>query len=364
MVLPTRGLRKKNQTKGMHAKIGGDEKESMATLTIGCPTFQRRKEFKNLYNQVLVNIADRYKKDVKIVVYDNARNDEESVKEICGHERIEYYRHGLNIGAPLSILMLYTKEISDYIWFLGDDDKYSISGIYEVIDIILGSQPGSIFHIPYSYSGTDYNSFREELIDLWSQLGNERVVELDGQYLAETSCLPRSLLISSYILPAINIDKWIEKIKCNIWPHIMLFQCALMERRSVVFINIKPPIDYVESNRSLAEKPIEVETKILDIYESLYGLRQTEQNLGWGIKRYTWAYIVDFTLRYYIQMCTGRVLMKKDKRATEIGVLIECLFISIRVSRLDYIVKTIFLLVTPKPLIRLIEQCYHRAVSG
>lgn len=123
-------------------------------LTIGIPTYNRALKLKlQLANLLNVISKSSYKDSITISVSNNGSDDNtiEIIKEyenIYKQSKILFFSNNFpsNNGFDSNILYLYNENISDFIWFLSDDDEIQENSIEQIFTDINKFNPDIIYY--------------------------------------------------------------------------------------------------------------------------------------------------------------------------------------------------------------------------
>lgn len=157
-------------------------------LSVCIPTYNRGEKVLSLLQFLSseINGSDFYD-DIEILVSDNCSTDntQEVVSEyINGSELFVYNRNEENLGLIGNLHKLVELSKGDYVWFMGDDDKY-YDGIIDTILSGLQSTPAYMFlnHRAYEEGRKEnpnfssaidvtkpsfYKDGREAILDIWN----------------------------------------------------------------------------------------------------------------------------------------------------------------------------------------------------
>lgn len=161
-------------------------------LTIAIPTYNRAQ----LLALNLENIFDIIDENVQVIVSDNCSSDDTSFvcKDYIKQNNFLYTKNYKNIGYDLNILNCVRLSMGEYIWFLADDDSFTIELYQKVMSALEDStlvgllvdakvvdfQNDSIIHMSLSPSITDKCVFVDETVFIenfkWSTLISAQVI--------------------------------------------------------------------------------------------------------------------------------------------------------------------------------------------
>ena len=206
-------------------------------LSILIPTYNRPQKLRDLVENVVIPIANKYKLEIEIFIRDNTGTKKiknpldkdirlpENVNYLVNEKNLEYH------GNIKTLLGLATRK---YIWFWGDDDFYDLNQIIKVINLVLSNKHDYEGFLPcFSYlSDKSFNSNNS----LGKGLNS---ITLNNLYKKNKS--PFALLSS-----CIFINKNIKLNKnelSNAWLHAIIFLKSFSPT-SELWISHKPSIFY------------------------------------------------------------------------------------------------------------------------
>lgn len=120
-------------------------------LTIAMPTYNRAERAIRQVGFFLTEI-DTISQEVEFLVYDNASSDKTHQKLLFLSEQrhFELYRQDHNVGLARNILACVERARGEYVWIVGDDDRF-FPGVLAHVISRLSSQSGPL-HVMLRYS--------------------------------------------------------------------------------------------------------------------------------------------------------------------------------------------------------------------
>ncbi len=210
-----------------------------AKISICIPTFNRSILLAEALASVESNLEDR--KDVEVVISDNASQDETEAVVDSFKDRIpnlRYYKNTENIGPVNNLRKVIESATGNYIWILSDDDVIVDGALSNMIGF-LTKNPG-IMYVFYSRELVDCNLKPTRhgkqphglLSDLTFSNGNELFCSCDGQ-------MP--YLIGFFSSTIIQRNLWLENaarvkvISDNYaWDHLIIILKAIKNQRCAI----------------------------------------------------------------------------------------------------------------------------------
>jgi len=197
----------------------------MAKIAICIPTYARQSALENLCSTIVLPIYNRYGTDVDIFIRDNSIGvdayDFSLVESLFTFA--DYKLNSSNLLYHGNVLALYDlcKEGS-YVWILPDDDSYSLTSIFEIIDGILADHLNAdVILPPFSYARNPSFISTQSILSLFSY-----------------SSLQQSNLKRSHLT---TFDKLLSH---NLYPYIPLTSSFIFRKRTsphaseVIFTNL------------------------------------------------------------------------------------------------------------------------------
>ncbi|MES2561786.1 MAG: glycosyltransferase family 2 protein [Pseudomonadota bacterium] len=118
------------------------EELGLATLSICIPTFNREK----CLGELLDSIVAQRVPEIEVIVSDDASSDHTAdvvATYAAKLANLKYVRQETNIGLDLNFLVVVEHATSDYVWFMGDDDRLEKGAVQNVL-AALAAWPGIV----------------------------------------------------------------------------------------------------------------------------------------------------------------------------------------------------------------------------
>lgn len=120
-------------------------KQTSKLLTIAIPTYNRSQKLVRLLS-IIINEINSYElnKYIDILISDNSENalTKDAISEFSHQEiNLDYYKQPQNIGADKNIFFLYEKCITNYIWFISDDDFPLEGSLKKILSALVENKP-------------------------------------------------------------------------------------------------------------------------------------------------------------------------------------------------------------------------------
>jgi glycosyltransferase involved in cell wall biosynthesis len=193
-------------------------------LTIGIPTWNRRKYLERLVDNTLNQIKKFNFNDIEILISDNASDDgtfELYKKKYAKEKKIRYHRNKINLKCKGNILKIIEKARGEFIWFLGDDDLIIKDKLPQIMNLI--SERKKIFLLnSISKDGKSFSFYKGLKEGSYNISINDSMFK---RYLTSMG------LLSNIIIPATYSKKIIKKYPkfSDIWPHLHIAILASIE---------------------------------------------------------------------------------------------------------------------------------------
>ncbi len=184
-------------------------------LSICIPTYNRADYLQEAMESVLCQVDGKSARDlIEIVVSDNASEDNTAavVESLRGKTEIPivYYRSDRNQGYDINILKVVELSRGRYCWLLGDDDRITPGGVYQMLEEVTTHRSVDVFLCERENFDINFsNRFRFSPI-----IKSERAATFNfkkekiADYLKRVKKLPGIFSFISSL--AFRRDKWME----------------------------------------------------------------------------------------------------------------------------------------------------------
>ena len=119
--------------------------QGKCTLTIAIPTYNRADKVKRLLSVIKDEIFSSWLQDqVAVIVSNNASTDKthSAVSEFLNYGlNLKYYRQPENLGFDGNLRFLYMQAVTEYVWFMADDDLPLKGAIAKIVNAIETNDP-------------------------------------------------------------------------------------------------------------------------------------------------------------------------------------------------------------------------------
>jgi len=192
-------------------------------LTISIPTFNRACKLERLMNVLLLYPVC----ELEILICDNASED--NTQDICSNyildnSNVNYIRNSKNLGYDKNVILCLENSITEYVWFLSDDDLVSLELINKVIINLKQKKPDGMLINARVLA----DSHQEIIPKLNSKLINELVTVNEDVFVEYSKW---STLISSQVIKRriVNTNDLVSYIG-TCFVQLPLFWNSLKER--------------------------------------------------------------------------------------------------------------------------------------
>jgi glycosyltransferase involved in cell wall biosynthesis len=112
----------------------------MKKLTIAIPVYKGRKSLYNLLDDIYAQSIDF----VEVIIHENYSEDLIEAELLEKYDGIKYKLHKQNFGFDYNISSLISSSTTEYVWFIGCDDRMLPNSIEQMINFLDGKDLGCV----------------------------------------------------------------------------------------------------------------------------------------------------------------------------------------------------------------------------